>query len=240
MANNITGLDSLIPYVNFSLLNNEAQEDNTSPIIEENPFSVRSTINSYVKEPIISSTNNNWYKDFTSSLEPIEINEDSTIPSKAKVSKGSSSFNKYFDEVLKEDPSASKYRNLLTKTAELESGFRSNIVNPNSKTRGYFQFRDSTLQGLGTSWMNIKNDPKQQIRYAIKLARQSESQLTQEDRLKASRMGITLNGLIGGAWLGGIGGVRRFLHKGINATDRKWDPNNAGTSIKERMLATNF
>ena len=78
-----------------------------------------------------------------------------------------------------------KAQNNLTKTAELESGFRSNIVNPNSKTRGYFQFRDSTLQGLGTSWMNIQNDPKQQIRYAIKLARQSESQLTQEDRLKA-------------------------------------------------------
>ena len=58
-----------------------------------------------------------------------------------KPSKGLDEFNKWYDEVEKEDPEAKHYRQFLTKMAEQESGFNSAIQNrAGAPAYGYFQF----------------------------------------------------------------------------------------------------
>lgn len=155
------------------------------------------------------------------------------ISTNRKKVKGYSEFQKYYDKVEKYNPYAAKYRNLLTEIAYLESTYRPWITN-NIGAAGYFQFITSTRKSLMRSIhgpLDLKsflNNPELQINAAVYLAKSFEDSFTAEDRRIATQKGHTIEGLISGAWLGGVGGVRRYLHRGRNSTD-------GGTTVGERI-----
>ena len=154
-------------------------------------------------------------------------------------------FNKYYDEIEQEDPDAKQYRALLTAIADHESRINPTAKNPNAPAYGYFQFMQD-----GTKWNNISkysnlniddflNDPKSQIRAAIKLAKAFSSSISPTAKEVAARRGITESGLIGGAWLGGAGGVNRYLINGKDASDAYWYGGKGGSKVSEAIQRYN-
>lgn len=157
---------------------------------------------------------------------------------------GYSEFDKAYNEVEEEMPEAKQYRPLLTAIAEHESGFKMGAKNPKAPAYGYFQFMQD-----GSKWNNIKQysglsieqftkDPKAQIKAAVKLAQSFYKSFKKEDLEKAQKMGISMTGLIGGAWLGGPGGVRKVLNGTGNPSDRHWN-NGQGDDVASCMQKYN-
>ncbi len=146
---------------------------------------------------------------------------------------GYQQFNRAYDKVEAYNPDASKYRSLLTKIASIESSFRPGVVNKIGAA-GYFQFIDSTRNGImkkigkSTNKQTFLNNPELQILAAIELAKEFENSFGSEYLRLASQKGHTLNGLISGAWLGGVGGVKRYLKSGKDSSD-------GGTTISKRI-----
>lgn len=171
--------------------------------------------------------------------------ERKTKPMKSKVlstsSRGLTQFNKYYDEVEKEMPDAKRYRDFLTKIAEKESGFDSYIQNKaGAPAYGYFQFMDFNIQPLGISIESFRSNPKLQIKAAVNLAKNFESQFTDQDYSLAQQRGYSKNGMLAGAWLAGVGGVRKYLKGQGNPSDRHWSKTGAGTDVGTRMRQFNF
>lgn len=162
-------------------------------------------------------------------------------------SKGLDEFNKWYDEVEKENPEAKNYRQFLTKMAEQESGFNSRIQNrAGAPAYGYFQFMqdgkkyNNISAYAGTDIETFRNNPKLQIQAAIKLAKSFEKGFNKRDLELAAQKGYTKFGLLGGAWLAGNGGVRRFLQGLGNPSDKHWSKSGAGTSVADRIAMFNF
>lgn len=163
------------------------------------------------------------------------------------MSKGEEEFNKWYDEVEKENPEAKDYRQFLTKLAQAESGFDSYIQNKaGAPAYGYFQFMqdgkkyNNISAYAGTDIETFRNDPKLQIQAAIKLAKQFEEGFSKEDLELAAQKGYTKFGLLGGAWLAGNGGVRKYLRGLDNPSDKHWSKSGAGTSVADRILMFNI
>lgn len=157
--------------------------------------------------------------------------------------KGSSEFNKFYDAVEQKNPEARKYRRFLTQMAQQESGFNSNIQNQmGAPAYGYFQFMDFNIKSTGMSVEQFRNNPEAQINAAINLAKQFENGFTQQDLEIAKQKGYTKFGLLGGAWLGGVGGVRKYLLGQGNPSDKHWDKSgkNRGTDVASRIKAFNY
>ena len=156
--------------------------------------------------------------------------------------KGLDAFNKAFDEVIAEDSSAAKYRDFLTRIAEKESAFDSYVQNKaGAPAYGYFQFMqdgkkyNNISTYAGTDIETFRNDPKLQIKAAIKLAQDFERGFNAKDLEAAKSKGYTMNGLLAGAWLGGVGGVRRYLYGMGDASDKHWSSSGAGTTVGTRI-----
>lgn len=114
-----------------------------------------------------------------------------------KPSKGLDEFNKWYDEVEKEDPEAKHYRQFLTKMAEQESGFNSAIQNrAGAPAYGYFQFMqdgkkyNNITAYAGTDIETFRNNPKLQIKAAIKLAKSFERGFNKKDLELAAQKDI--------------------------------------------------
>jgi hypothetical protein len=164
-----------------------------------------------------------------------------------KPSKGLDEFNKWYDEVEQEDPEAKNYRQFLTKMAEQESGFNSAIQNrAGAPAYGYFQFMqdgkkyNNISAYAGTDVDTFRNNPKLQIKAAIKLAKQFERGFNKQDLELAAQKGYTKFGLLGGAWLAGNGGVRKYLQGLANPSDKHWSKSGAGTDVASRIQMFNF
>lgn len=164
-----------------------------------------------------------------------------------KPSKGLDEFNKWYDEVEKEDPEAKHYRQFLTKMAEQESGFNSAIQNrAGASAYGYFQFMqdgkkyNNITAYAGTDIETFRNNPKLQIKAAIKLAKSFERGFNKKDLELAAQKGYTKFGLLGGAWLAGNGGVRKYLQGLANPSDRHWSKSGSGTDVASRIQMFNF
>jgi len=67
------------------------------------------------------------------------------------------------------------------------------------------------------------------------LARDIEKGFNSEDLRIAYARGYDMNALIKGAWLGGIGGVRKVLRGLGNPSDSKWYGGKGGASVKQVM-----
>lgn len=147
--------------------------------------------------------------------------------------KGYEQFNRAYDKVQAYNPDAIKYRSLLTKIASIESGFRVGVVNKIGAA-GYFQFIDSTRNGImkkigkSTNKQTFLNNPELQILAAIELAKEFENSFSSDYLKLASQKGHSINGLISGAWLGGVGGVKRYLKTGRDSSD-------GGTTVSKRI-----
>lgn len=164
-----------------------------------------------------------------------------------KPSKGLDEFNKWYDEVEQEDPEAKNYRQFLTRMAEQESGFNSAIQNrAGAPAYGYFQFMqdgkkyNNISAYAGTDVDTFRNNPKLQIKAAIKLAKQFERGFNKQDLELAAQKGYTKFGLLGGAWLAGNGGVRKYLQGLANPSDKHWSKSGSGTDVASRIQMFNF
>lgn len=140
--------------------------------------------------------------------------------------KGLQQFNKFYDEVEKEMPEAKHYRALLTDLADKESSFRSSIQNSaGAPAYGYFQFMQDGVKYnnithyAGVDIDTFRNDPKLQIKAAVKLAKEFKNTFNAKDREIAKSKGITEKGLLSGAWLAGVGGVRAYLYNNNDKSD---------------------
>lgn len=174
-----------------------------------------------------------------SSTSKVQENQEANVPSKPTVTenyskfKGYEQFNRVYDKVQAYNPDAAKYRSLLTKIASIESGFRSGVVN-NIGAAGYFQFIDSTRNGImkklgkTTNKQTFLNNPELQILAAIELAKEFENGFSSDYIKLASQKGHNINGLISGAWLGGIGSVKKYLKSGQDSSD-------GGTTVSKRI-----
>lgn len=195
----------------------------------------------------------------TPAIQPSEETKESTKPStqdsvdrvrrvvSAPTIKGSEEFEQAYNEVEKNNPEAKKYRAFLTKMAQQESGFNKSIQNrAGAPAYGYFQFMEDGKKYnnisayAGTDIDTFRNNPKLQIEAAIKLAKSFEQGFNDEDRKLAEQKGFTPFGLLGGAWLGGVGGVRKFLKGQGNPSDRHWSKEGKGTDVASRIKMFNF
>lgn len=219
---NIPRLELSSPYA-FSAYN--------IPITRDEPIVVQSKTEEPIKQSIIKEE------------APIMKKELFNI----KPSKGLDEFNKWYDEVEKEDPEAKNYRQFLTKLAEQESGFDSRIQNrAGAPAYGYFQFMqdgrkyNNISAYAGTDIETFRSNPKLQIKAAIKLAKQFEKGFNKRDLELAAQKGFTKFGLLGGAWLAGNGGVRKYLQGLANPSDKHWSKSGKGTDVASRIQMFNF
>lgn len=150
-------------------------------------------------------------------------------------------FNNNLNQYIKEHPDANKYKNLLTDIAKHESNFNYSIQNTaGAPAYGYFQFwQDGRINNItkysGLSIEDFRNNPKAQIEAAVKMAKSIENQFNSEDLRIAKAKGYNMNQLIRGAWLGGVGGVRKVLRDQGDPSDNKWYKNGKGRSVKQAM-----
>lgn len=163
--------------------------------------------------------------------------------SKKQVLKGSKDFEKAFEEAAKINPEVMQYKNFLTKTADKESDFRSNVQNSRGAPYyGYFQMGVSEIKKTtGLSVEEFRNNPVQQILGAVKLYKSYLKSIKDLGVYNLGKeKGFSDDALVAGAWLGGPGGVRDFL-KGIrDPSDSHWYRNkNKGTSVGKRMKLFN-
>lgn len=220
--------------------------DITNPI---NPFSEYNYNTTYDKpEALVVPVRDTDVVANNHTVEPV-INKPvaSKVTYTPKSYKGLAAFNKAYDEVEASNPEAKKYRQFLTKMAEQESGFDSAIQNrAGAPAYGYFQFMqddkkyNNIRQYAGTDIETFRNNPKLQIEAAIKLAKSFEKGFSKEDLELANKNGYSTWGLLGGAWLAGNGGVRKFLRGQGNPSDRHWSKEGKGTDVATRIKAFNF
>lgn len=244
-------------FVSYNPISNPITDytDITNPI---NPFSEYNFNTTYDKpEALVVPTREDSKPDTVE--EPDVVANNPTVepvinkPVASKVTytpksyKGLAAFNKAYDEVEASNPEAKKYRQFLTKMAEQESGFNSAIQNrAGAPAYGYFQFMqddkkyNNIRQYAGTDIETFRNNPKLQIEAAIKLAKSFEKGFSKEDLELANKNGYSTWGLLGGAWLAGNGGVRKFLRGQGNPSDRHWSKEGKGTDVATRIKAFNF
>lgn len=223
--------------------------DITNPI---NPFSEYNYNTTYDKpEALVVPVRDTDETDVVANNPTVEPVINKPVASKVtytpKSYKGLAAFNKAYDEVEASNPEAKKYRQFLTKMAEQESGFDSAIQNrAGAPAYGYFQFMqddkkyNNIRQYAGTDIETFRNNPKLQIEAAIKLAKSFEKGFSKEDLELANKNGYSTWGLLGGAWLAGNGGVRKFLRGQGNPSDRHWSKEGKGTDVATRIKAFNF
>lgn len=200
------------------------------PITRDEPIVVQSKVEEPIEQPVIKEE------------QPMKRELFNIKPSK-----GLDEFNRWYDEVEQEDPEAKNYRQFLTKMAEQESGFNSAIQNKaGAPAYGYFQFMqdgkkyNNISAYAGTDVETFRNNPKLQIKAAIKLAKQFERGFNKQDLELAAQKGYTKFGLLGGAWLAGNGGVRKYLQGLANPSDKHWSKSGSGTDVASRIQMFNF
>ena len=241
-----------IKFVSYNPVSNPTIDytDITNPI---NPFSEYNYNTTYDKPtalvvPTREDSKPDTIEANNHTVEPV-INKPvaSKVTYTPKSYKGLAAFNKAYDEVEASNPEAKKYRQFLTKMAEQESGFNSAIQNrAGAPAYGYFQFMqddkkyNNIRQYAGTDIETFRNNPKLQIEAAIKLAKSFEKGFSKEDLELANKNGYSTWGLLGGAWLAGNGGVRKFLRGQGNPSDRHWSKEGKGTDVATRIKAFNF
>lgn len=176
---------------------------------------------------------------------PAQITQKTIYKQQVPTVKGSSEFERAYDEVEKTNPDAKKYRKFLTLIAQKESNFDPYIQNKaGAPAYGYFQFMqdDKKYNNIstyaGTDIETFRNNPKLQIEAAIKLAKEFERGFTKKDKELAKQKGFTTFGLLGGAWLGGVKGVRKVLQGSGNPSDKHWG--GVGTTVADRIRQFNF
>jgi len=219
-------IETTLSFVKPKLSNQQYNFDtnfNIEPV--STPTNSSSTVND-ITDIFGGSSIERWIPKLDISKEDLMFNESSNVVPSVK---GTKAFNDAFDAVQSRIPGIRKYRDFLTKLAQRESSFnpKARAGNSNGTALGYFQFMPFNRKGL--SDQAFMNNPELQIEMAYKLLNTFKNSFDYTDFSKAKAKGYTESAVLAGAWLGGPGGVKRFLNTGYNSQD------NLGTSVKNYM-----
>ena len=166
---------------------------------------------------------------------PLEASAKKPDTSSTSNLKGPESYEKSWEEYLQEHPEHAVFKGILDKLAKKESAFK-NVQNyAGAPAYGYFQLWKTNI-GSHTP-QEFLNNPKVQIKQAIQLLQNNIRTFTDEDWKKGEESGYGIDSMLAGAWLGGVGGVRNFLHRNINANDGKYYADGKGESVGARMMS---
>ncbi len=142
---------------------------------------------------------------------------------------GPEEYEKAWQEYLKINPEASQYKDILTRIAKKESSFRNIQNTAGAPAYGYFQLWETNLGGLKPQ--EVLANPVKQIDLAVNLLQNNRKSLTKEDLEKLSEFGYTPEGADFAMWLGGYGGLKKYLYKGIDSSDSKYYGGKGGSSV---------
>jgi hypothetical protein len=157
-------------------------------------------------------------------------------------SPGEDPFKESYLKAVGEEDNMYKFFSLLAKN---ESGYNPKAKNPHAPAYGYFQFMQDGVDHHNISNYGdvdietFLNTPEIQINAARSLADSFLSHLNEEDLAKMAEKGITRSGALGGMWLGGYGGLKRYLYNNENISDKHWSPSGAGIDMKTQIKRYN-
>lgn len=177
---------------------------------------------------------------------PIEPSRKETPPQNTslnnepkKVLKGPSAFEQVLDEAEKINPEVKQFRNFLVKTAKRESGFNSYIQNKaGAPYYGYFQMgKEEIRRTTGLSIEQFRNNPVQQILGAVKLYKINLKTIKAIGIYNLGKeKGYSDDALVAGAWMGGPGGVKKYLLGLGDPSDSHWYKNGKGGSSVGKIM----
>ena len=156
-----------------------------------------------------------------------------------KILKGPKSFEEAFNKAKQINPDISKYRNFLIKTAKRESGFNSYIQNrAGAPYYGYFQMgREEIKRTTGLTVEQFRNDPVAQILGAVKLYEMNIKTIKAIGVYDiGKKKGYSDDALVSGAWMGGPGGVKKYLLGLGDPSDSHWYKNGKGGSSVGKIM----
>ena len=151
---------------------------------------------------------------------------------------GSAEFERVWDEYLQENPQDAEWRDFLTKIAKKESAFQNVQNKANAPAYGFYQLWETNLRGHTPE--EVLNDPKLQIKLAIQLGKENLRNFKPEDFKKAEELGYNETAMRWGAWLGGVGGVRDYLHSNIDRSDSHHYNGRGGSTVGTYMKMGNY
>ena len=169
-----------------------------------------------VEEPI--ETNNPKIKNIPTTL------KFPTIKRQKRFVSSNDSFTSVLDKLAAEDESIAKNKDILSRLAQVESNQRWNARN--DRAYGAFQLMDFNITGDVNDFID---NPEEQIKQANRLLEFNKSQFTKKDLELAQKQGYSYDQLLAGAWLGGVGGVRKVLNGTGNPSDKD------GADVRSRM-----
>ncbi len=151
--------------------------------------------------------------------------ENTNKPVKKQQLKGSKAFEDAFKKAVTINPEVSKYKDFLVKTAKRESNFNSYIQNTTGAPYyGYFQMGQREIKSTtGLSVEEFRNNPVQQILGAVKLYKMNLKTLKALKIYSVGReRGYSDDALVAGCWMGGPGGVKKYLLGLGDPSDSHW------------------
>ncbi len=146
---------------------------------------------------------------------------------------GPEQYESLWGEYLSKHPEHAQFKGALTGYAKRESNFNNIQNTAGAPAYGYFQLYKGNW-GSNTG-EDLLKDPIKQIGLAIQLYKNNMSTFTEQDWEKGKKQGYSKDAMLAGAWLGGVGNVRKFLNTGVSASDGHHYPNGKGDNIKARM-----
>lgn len=147
-----------------------------------------------------------------------------TIKRQKRFISSNDSFSSVLDKLAAGDESIAKNKDILSRLAQIESNQRWNARN--DRAYGAFQLMDFNITGDVNDFIN---NPEEQIRQANRLLEFNKSQFTKKDLELAQKQGYSYDQLLAGAWLGGVGSVRKVLTGTGNPSDKD------GADVRSRM-----
>lgn len=153
--------------------------------------------------------------------------------------RGSKGFEEAFQKALEINPNIAKYKNFLVKTAKRESGFNHAIQNSaGAPYYGYFQMgKDEIAVTTKKTVEQFRNDPVAQILGACKLYEMNLNSIKKLGIYSIGReRGYSDDALVSGAWMGGPGGVKKYLLGQGDPSDSHWYKNGKGGSSVGKIM----
>lgn len=165
-----------------------------------------------------------------------------SIQKEHTILKGPKAFEEAFNKALEINPSIIKYKSFLVRTAKKESNFNSSIQNTaGAPYYGYFQMgKNEIAVTTKLSVEKFRNDPVSQILGACKLYEMNLGTIKKIGMYDIGKeQGYSDDALVAGAWLGGPGGVKKYLLGKGDPSDAHWYNGKGGTSVGKRMKEFN-
>lgn len=153
--------------------------------------------------------------------------------------KSSKQFERAFQEACKINPEVRDYKIFLVKTAKRESGFNSHIQNQSrAPYYGYFQMGKNEIKTTtGLTVEQFRNDPVQQILGAVKLYKMNLATIKKLGVYQIGKQkGYSDDALVSGAWMGGPGGVKKYLLGEGDPSDSHWYKDGKGGSSVGKIM----